>query len=54
MTLRARVAAVITLVLLLLGLAAGTQANASETPTTGKNGCVLVVPLQVGVCIDRF
>ena len=54
MTIRARLAAVITLALVLLGLGAGTQAGASEPPTSGTNACVLVVPVKVGVCIPRF
>jgi hypothetical protein len=50
--LRARIAVVITFVLLLFGLAAGAQANAA--PQTNTNGCVVVPPLQLAVCINRF
>jgi hypothetical protein len=46
---------VITFLLLLLGLGAGTQANAQSTQgSTSTNLCVKVPPLQIATCLARF
>jgi hypothetical protein len=57
-TLRARLAVLITFVLLLAGVGAGVQANADPvtpaTPATSNNGCVVVPSLEIAACVARF
>jgi hypothetical protein len=58
-TLRTRVATVITSALLLAGVGAGVQANAAPAKAPShigseNNGCVLIVPMNLGVCIPRL
>ena len=54
MRLRARLAVVITFVLLMLGLGAGLHADAASTPPTSTNACVVVPSVQLAVCLGRF
>ena len=54
MRLRARLAVVITFLLVLFGLGAGMQADAATAPDTRTNGCVVVPSLELAVCIARF
>jgi hypothetical protein len=57
--LRARLAVVITSLVLLLGLGAGMQANAapalpSTATTTPNNGCIVVPSLELALCLGRL
>jgi hypothetical protein len=42
------------LLLVLLGLGAGAQANAKPPVTTPNNGCVVVPPLELAACLGRL
>jgi hypothetical protein len=48
---------VFTLLLLVLGLGAGVQANAAVTPSSqssSTNGCIVVPALELAACLARF
>jgi hypothetical protein len=57
MKLRSRIVAIVAMVLLLAGLGAqfGPSASAStNVNTSDTNGCVVVRPLQLAICIPRL
>lgn len=53
MSLRTRLAIVITAALAVLGLGAAAQASPQLSNTT-NNGCVVVPSAQLAVCLERF
>ena len=55
MKLRTRLLAIVSMLLLLLGLAFSQLAPAaSAAPATDTNGCVVVPSLKLGFCIGRL
>ncbi|HEV3227591.1 MAG TPA: hypothetical protein VGZ52_12175 [Acidimicrobiales bacterium] len=59
MTLRARVATLVTLLLVVLGAAFGIGTSAQAAPaavttSTSTNGCIVVPSLQLAACLNRF
>lgn len=59
MKLRTRLAALVVMVGIVLGVGATTQANASlpalATPASSEtNGCIVFPALQLAICIPRF
>ena len=55
MKLRARLAVVLTFLLMLLGLSVAAQADTPpEDSGTSTNGCVVVPPLELAACLARF
>ena len=53
MSIRTRLAIIVTAVAALLGLGAQLQ-GATASPHTSNNGCVVVPPAKVAICVQRF
>ena len=53
MSLRTRIAVIVTAVVALVGVGAQLE-GAMASPQTSNNGCVVIPPAKVAICIERF